>query len=61
MSHFLGIRDLPDGRAETIEKSLLEFLQDINFSVSDISSLGSDGASVMTGRNEGVATRLKVK
>ena len=34
-------------------------MQDINFSVSDISSFGSDGASVMTGRNEGVATRLK--
>ena len=59
VSHFLGIRNLPDGRAETIEKFLLEFLQDIHFSVSDISSFGSDGASVMTGRNEGVATRLK--
>ena len=57
--HFLGIRDLPDGRAVTIEKSLSTFLQDINFHVTDISSFGSDGASVMTGRREGVATLLK--
>ncbi len=57
--HFLGIRDLPDGRAVTIEKSLSEFLQDINFDVNDISSFGSDGANVMTGRKQGVATLLK--
>ena len=58
-SHFLGIKDLFNGTAETIETSLLQFLQDVGLSLSNVSSFGSDGASVMTGRQNGVATRLQ--
>ena len=57
--HFLGMRDLPDGRASTIEKSVLDFLHDNRLEIGSVSSFGSDGASVMTGCREGVATRLK--
>jgi len=56
----LGLRDLVDGRAFTIEKSILDFLDDNELDISCMSSFGSDGASVMTGRSEGVATHLKV-
>ena len=58
-SHFLGMRDLFNGTAETIETSLLQFLQDVGLSLSNVSSFGSDGASVMTGSKTGVATRLQ--
>ena len=58
-SHFLGIKDLFNGTAETIETSLLQFLQDVGLSLSSVSSFGSDRASVMTGRQNGVATRLQ--
>ena len=58
-SHFLGMRDLADGRAMTIERSLLEFLSDNGLEITNMSSFGSDGANVMTGRREGVAARLK--
>ena len=58
-SHFLGMRDLADGRAMTIERSLLEFLNDNGLEITNMSSFGSDGANVMTGRREGVAARLK--
>lgn len=57
--HFLGIRDLFNGQAVTIEKATLEFLQENNMDISQVSSFGSDGASVMTGRHEGVAARLR--
>ena len=58
-SHFLGMRDLADGRAMTIERSLLEFWNDNGLEITNMSSFGSDGANVMTGRREGVAARLK--
>ena len=58
-SHFLGMRDLFNGTAETIETSLVQFLQDVGSSLSNVSGFGSDGASVMTGRQNGVATRLQ--
>ena len=57
--HFLGIRDLSDGRAATIETAVLEFLEEKDFDIANVSSLGSDGAAVMTGRKDGVATRLR--
>ena len=56
--HFLGMRDLFNGTAETIESSLVQFLQDVGLSLSNVSTFGSDRASVMTGRQNGVATRL---
>ena len=57
--HFLGIRDIVDGRAATIKKCILDFLHDTLFDINNVSSFGSDGASVMTGCREGVATQLK--
>lgn len=56
---FLKMVDLEDGRAETIEKALLDVLQQCKIPISEIFSFGSDGASVMTGRRTGVAKRLK--
>ena len=47
--HFLGIHDLIDGRAATIKKSILYFLHDSQFDITDVSSFASNGASVMTG------------
>ena len=58
-SHFFGMRDLFSGTAETIEISLVQFLQDVGLNLSNVSSFGRDGASVMTGRQNGVATRLR--
>ena len=55
----MGIRDIVDGRAATIKKCILDFLHDTRFDINDVSSFGSDGASVMTGCREGVATQLK--
>ncbi len=57
--HFLNIKDIPDGRASTIEKSVLDILQESGLDITNVSSFGSDGASVMTGRRTGVAARLK--
>ena len=57
--HFLGIRDLFNGTAETIESALCNFLVDVNIDLNSVSSFGSDGASVMTGRHDGVAARLQ--
>ena len=47
--HFLGIRDLNDGRATTIDTSnILDGFLD--FDIINVSSFGSDGASYNTGR-----------
>ena len=50
--HFLNLKDLSDGRAPTIENSVLVFLQDNGLNITNVSSFGSDGASVMTGKRE---------
>ena len=55
---FLNIKNLPDGRASTIEKSVVDILLDNGLDIANLSSFGSNGASLMTGR-KGVATRLK--
>ena len=56
---YLNIRDLVNGRAETIESALLQVLRDKSIDVTKLRGFSSDGASVMTGRLTGVATRLK--
>ncbi len=48
---FFNIKDIPD--------SILDILQESGLDITNISSFGSDGASVMTGRRTGVAARLK--
>lgn len=56
---FLHIQDLCNGTAETIEAAILQCLADNNLGITRLGGFGSDGASVMTGRGCGVATRLK--
>jgi len=58
---FLGIVDLENGKAETIEKRLISFLEANGLDPARMVSFGSDGASAMTGDKSGVATRLRSK
>ena len=39
--------------------AITTFLQSVGLSIDDLSSFGSDGASVMTGRHRGVAALLR--
>jgi hypothetical protein len=57
-TRFLKVVDLPDGKACTITQALIAYLQSFGLSIDSLSSFGSDGASVMTGRHSGVAARL---
>ena len=56
---FLKIAELFNGTAECIEKTLLEYLHENNIPLAKMVGFGSDGASVMLGRHNGVSTRLK--
>ena len=59
---FLGAKalDSPQGpNAESITNKLLDLLADCKLPMNLMSSFVSDGASVMTGKNSGVAARLK--
>ena len=58
-THFLKVVSLQDGKANTIEQSLLKVCQTCNIPLTKIFSFGSDGAAVMVGRLAGVATKLK--
>ena len=48
-----------DGKAETVYDSILNWLQENGISITKVSGFGSDGASVMTGRLNGVGVKLK--
>ena len=54
--HFLKLIKIVDGTADTLEKAILTYVEQANI---PISSFGSDGAFVMVGTVNGVATRLK--
>ena len=54
---FLPIQDINDRRIETIEIAILKSLESLD--MTQLCGFGSDGASVMTGRLNGVAARLK--
>ena len=56
---FLTIIELPNGTAETVEKYLTTYLESKLILLSNMVGFGSDGASVMIGRHNGVAARLK--
>ena len=58
-TRFLKIVDLSDGKAPTILAAITTYLQTADLSIDDLSSFGSDGASVMTGRHRGVAALLR--
>ena len=55
----MHIGDLANGKAETIEGAILQYLSDKMLSIMKLCALGSDGASLITGRLNGVAVRLK--
>ena len=55
---FLHIQDMRNGKAETIEEAILNFLQTNSLNISKLCAFGSDGAAVMTGRRNGVSVRL---
>ena len=60
MPFFLRLTKMPDGKAETIEQSILSLIHEVNITKDKIVGFGSDGASNMTGRHSGVAARLKL-
>ena len=58
---FLDICDVEDGTASIIECSLLHCLERYGLDISNLHGFESDGAAVMIGKNNGVATRLKAR
>lgn len=60
---FLSANDLlvesDSANAETIASTLVKELSQCDLSVGNLNGLCTDGASVMTGKTTGVATRLK--
>ena len=51
--------ELFDGRAETIKSAVVKTLEDLGVPLDKMCAVGSDGASVMLGRKNGVAALLK--
>ena len=52
-THFLDNLQISDGTAKTIYQSVKNALQERNILLSKVLAVGSDGASVMTGRKNG--------
>lgn len=50
---------LVDGTADNIVKAIFSLLSEIDISPQQMCALGSDGASVMLGKKNGVAARLR--
>ena len=57
-TRFLKIVYIEDGRAATILEAITKFFEASELEFNNLSSFGSDGASVMTGHQGGVATLL---
>ena len=55
----LQITDIPNGTADTIEAALLQVLSGNGIGISRLRGFGTDGAAVMTGSRNGVATKLR--
>ena len=53
--HFLENINVRDGKAETITSAINMLMQKRNLQKNKMTGFGSDGASVMTGKNNGVA------
>ncbi|XP_035683974.1 zinc finger protein 862-like [Branchiostoma floridae] len=58
-NRFARMIPVPDGKADTITAAILSWLQEKGLDLNNLKGFGSDGASVMTGRRNGVATLLK--
>jgi len=50
--------EVKDGKAETIYAAILKYLEESNIPVKKLLGFGTDGATVMTGRLNGLAVRL---
>lgn len=59
VTHFLDCVNVPDGKAETIEFKIKRLMENKDIKMKKLTSLASDGASVMTGRLTGVGARLR--
>ena len=57
---FLKICELSNGTANTIETTLLSYIEENGLTTSRLTSLGTDGAAVMTGKCNGVAARFRL-
>ena len=57
-THLLGNIHIPNGRAETVTQVLKDNLTSSNVDEKRIVGFGSDGESMMTGKNNGVTARL---
>ena len=58
-THFLQLREIANGTAETVTSALLASCCEYNIDISKVMGFGSDGAAVMVGEKSGVSTRLK--
>ena len=58
-TNFLKICKLFNGTTDTIETTLVTYVEDKGLSVSKMVGLGTDGANVMTGIHNGVGARFK--
>ncbi|XP_052259988.1 zinc finger protein 862-like [Dreissena polymorpha] len=56
---FLFDKELPMANAETITTTLLSSVEELGLHTKDMSSFGSDGAAVFTGKRNGVGAKLK--
>ena len=61
VTKFLTNVSLDDGKAHTIVNVTVKRLEDFGLNLSNMVSLATDGASVMTGRKTGVGVQLKSK
>ena len=57
--HFLENINVRDGKAKTITTAIKMLMEKRNLDKNKMTGFGSDGASVMTGKNNGVAKRMK--
>ena len=59
--HFVRNVNIVDGKAATIVEAIVDFCKAKNLKLASITSLASDGASVMVGRKNGVGACLREK
>lgn len=57
--HYLGMIELKEGTADAIVNELSTFIQAKNLLINRLMNIGSNGASVMLGCNNGVAVQFK--
>ncbi len=48
-----------DGKADTVYKAIVDWLQSVGVNINRVSGFGSDDAAVMTGKKAGVGVKLK--